>query len=497
MKKRDLSHIKDLDTAKDFINQLLDKIDELVAKVDKQAVQIKRLEEIAFGKKSAKRSKDDDSGPNVPAKPKKTKLKKSEANGRKKLPKDLPRVSIEHDISKEQSTCTSCQNSKLKYIGEVVTEQLEHIPEKFYVIKHKRYKYACPCCNGNVVVADMPPQPIDKGLPGPGLLSEVLINKFMDSLPLYRQIQRFKTHGIDLASSTLSDWVAQSAFLLEPLVHAMKEDALLPSNCIFSDDTTVPVLDKNKNKSHTGRFWVYMNNGSNTPLCVIYDYTKTRAQTFPKDFLDGYSGYLHADAYAGYNILCLTGSVIKCICWAHAKRKFNDIIKACSNHEIASKAEEFIGQLYKIESESKELEPDKKRAYRRRYSKPILIRFNRWLSKQLKVAMPKSAIGLALGYIRNNWRELINYLRDGFLEIDNNRAERAIKPLVIGRKNWMFAGSHKAAKNAAIIYSLIETCKLNNVNPRKYFADVLARLPSCKITDINKLLPYNWSAIEA
>lgn len=423
---------------------------------------------------------------------KKPKEVTSNANGRRSLPNDLLRVRVEHDVPEDQRGCPCCWRIRQR-IGKAITEQLECKPAELYVVEHVRFKYGCQICKGNIVTAPLPAQPIDKGLPGPGLLTEVILNKYQDHLPLYRQEQRFGRLGIYLSRSTLCDWVTQSAILLEPIVGLMKIDTLLPGIRIFTDDTPVPILAKGK--THTGRLWVYVGGGFERPICVIYDYSSSRSQTASQKFLKGYQGYLQADAYPGYDVLYKTGKIIEVGCWAHARRKFIDIIKTVKKPGLADLAVEFIGKLYEVERKAKHLTPLQRKYYRRRYSKPILKSFNRWLKISQKTTLPKSPIGKAIAYVLNHWRALNNYRSHGILNIDNNTAERGIKRLVIGRKNWMFAGSHDGAKNAAILYSLIETCKLNEINPFAYLKDVLTRLPTTLNKNLNQLLPYNWKPI--
>jgi transposase len=413
----------------------------------------------------------------------------SKANGRRLLPADLPRVRIEHDVPAEQQGCTCCWN-KMQRMGKVITEQLECKPAELYVIEHVRYKYACQRCKHNVVTAKLPPQPINKGLPGPGLLTEVILNKYQDHLPLYRQEQRFLRSGIDLPRSTLCDWVMQCATLLSPIVDRMKTDTLIPGIRIFTDDTTVPILAKGK--THTGRLWVYIGGGRESPTCIIYDYTPTRSQTAPQKFLKGYRGYCQADAYPGYDVLYKSGEIIEVACWAHARRKFTDITKITTATGLADIAIDWIGKLYEIERRGKLLTSFQRKYFRRKHSKPILKGFYRWLKHQHKKTLAKTPIGKAIAYTLNHWRALNNYLGNGILNIDNNTAERAMKTVVIGRKNWLFAGSHEGATNAAILYSLIETCKLNGINPFYYLQDVLKRLPTTLMKNLNELLPYNW-----
>ena len=320
------------------------------------------------------------------------------------------------------------------------------------------------------------------------------MSKYGDHLPLYRQQQRWLRCGMDLPRSTLCDWVQQSAEILSPLVAVMKEDLLL-LHSLHTDDTTVPV--QAKTKTHTGRLWVYVS-GRNQPLnCTIYDYTSSRSQQGPQDFLQNYKGYLHADAYPGYDKLYETGDIIECACWAHARRKFYDITQSVKSPSLADEALAFNGKLYAIEHETKSMESIKRYYYRRRHSKPLLKKFKRWLYRRRKNTLPKSPIAKAIAYTCNHWRALNNFL--GFADacLDNNTAERAIKPLVIGRKNWLFAGSHRGAKNAAVLYSLIETCKQNKINPADFLADVLQRLPTHLMKNIRVLLPYHWKALSS
>lgn len=411
-------------------------------------------------------------------------------NGRRPLPSEIPRVRVEHDLIGEQQYC-SC-GFKMHKMGKMVTEQLDCKPVEFFVIKHVRYKYACNNCH-TIVTAKLPPQPIDKGLPGAGLLAEVILNKYQDALPLYRQEQRFARQGIDLSRSTLCDWITESSLLLQPIVKLMREDSLLPSARIFTDDTPVPVLAKGK--THTGRLWVYVGGGFDAPNCVIYDYTRTRSQMGPKQFLKNYRGYLQADAYPGYDILYKTGDVIEVGCFAHARRKFFEVTLAAQAPGKAEIALEFIARLYAVEKQAKLFSPFRRKYYRRKYSRPILRQFYRWLMKEEMTLLPKTPIGLAVAYALNHWKALTNYLREGFLRIDNNTAERAIKPLVIGRKNWLFSGSDEGAKRSAILYSIIETCKMNEINPYFYIKDVLTRLPSTLVKDLKQLLPYHWKPL--
>ena len=339
----------------------------------------------------------------------------------------------------------------------------------------------------------MPEQPIDKGLAGAGLLAEILISKYQDALPLYRQQRRFARLGYDLPRSTLCDWVMQCATRLKPIVEAMTTACLMPARKLHTDDTPFPVLANNK--THTGRLWVYVGQADNAPPCTIYRYSKTRSHQVPCQFLATYQGYLQADAYPGYDKIYRDGKIIEVACFAHARRKFADIVKTLKEPSLAHQALDFIGLLYAIEKHSKPMTVMQRYYYRRRFAKPILNDFYRWLIRQNKTAPPKTPLGQALNYCLNHWRALKNYLGDGILEIDNNRAERAIKPFVIGRKNFLFAGSHFGAEQAAIIYSLIESCNMLNINTFDYFKDVLTRLPSTLNKNISDLFPCYWKPL--
>jgi transposase len=468
-------------------------IDKLTEQLTQLQHRLDKLLHLLYGtktekqKKPSKENKTDEQGQVVPSVQTKKQSRVPAKNGRRPLPPELPRVQQEYDLPLEQQQC-AC-GCKMHRLGKVITEQLDFKPAELFVKKHIRFKYACRGCD-TIVTAEFPPQPIEKGLPGAGLLAEIIINKYQDALPLYRQEQRFKRHGLDLPRSTLCDWVMQSAFLMQPLVDLMRQDALLVGPRIFTDDTPVPVLAKGK--THTGRLWTYVGGGKEEPTCVIYEYTPTRSQTAAENFLKGYRGYLQADAFPGYNVLYKDGNIIEVGCWAHARRKFFEITILVKEPGEADVALEFIGKLYEVERKIQPLPSRQKKYYRRKYSKPILQEFYKYLKKQEKRLLPKTPIGKAVAYCLNHWQALNNYLKDGILKIDNNTAERAIKPLVIGRKNWLFAGSHEGAEKAAILFSIIETCKMNEINPYYYIKDVLTKLPSTLMKDLHKLLPYHW-----
>jgi transposase len=418
------------------------------------------------------------------------------------LPAHLPREEVIHDLSPQEKSCGHC-GSFLSQIGVEEREQLETVFVQFVVKKHKRLKYACKCCGETVAIAKSPSQAIEKGIAGPNLLAQVLVDKYGDHLPLYRQEQRFKRHGIHINRSTLWNWVYLSSLSLAPLVEAMTKDLLVVGH-VFSDDTTMPTLrepiPENKGKkTKTNYMWTYngLSKKDKKPI-IIYDFTEGRDGKYPEEFLKGFSGYVQADAYSGYNGL-FTGDEdhpvrCRCVgCWAHVRRKFYEALKA-NPKSMGQKVLSMIGRLYKVEEACKKesLGTDKIRERRQKGSKPVLEEIHKWLVEYQPQVVPKSLLGKAISYALSNWKALNVYVEDGRLEIDNNRSERCIKGIVLGRKNYMFMGSVRGGKAAAIIYSLIETCKQNEVDPVAYFADVLARIPTHPNKRIHELLPYNW-----
>jgi transposase len=406
-------------------------------------------------------------------------------NGHRNIPDNLPRERIEYKL--QDLTCPCGCGNQLHKIGEVVTEQLEIIPAKIYVRQLVRFKYAGCITGEKVITAPMPNQPIDKGFAGPGLLADVLVNKYDDHLPLYRQSERLARHGIELSRQTLCDWVMQCADILQPIVNEMLPD-ILASPKIHTDDTVVPIQEEGRSKTKEGRLWGYLGSG---PPCVIYEYTPDRKQKWAEGFLKNYQGYLQADAYVGYDKIYKTLNIIEVACMAHARRKF---FESEPNKDELKKlpAIIYIGKLYDLERKIKDLCPAAKKAKRKRYATPILKEYKKWLlAKSIRV-IPKSPLGQAIAYTLNNWIALTRYLGNGILDIDNNKAERLMRPIAVGRKNWMFAGSDRGGRAAATIYSLIETCKLNNINPYEYLRDILTRIPNTLNRDIKTLLPYNW-----
>ena len=437
-------------------------------------------------------------------------------HGRRQLPANLPRKRIEHTLSQQQLPCPGCGHERIKF-AEEVSEQLEYEPASLFVVQHVRFKYSCRNCQEHVAVADKSPQPIDKGLPGPGLLAFVTVSKQGDHLPLYRQEEILGRHGVDLSRSTLCGWLAECAVLLQRLYDLMVA-RVLRSRVLHTDDTTVPVLDPALPHTRTGRFWLYF--GDRNHHYAVYQYTPNRKRDGPAEFLKNYQGYLQADAFGGYDGIYAGsgGKIIEVACWAHARRKFYDAQR--SSGAVAHDALARIGQLYAIEREVaevrhgesaegttcadswSELSGDERAAriaaVRGERAKPLLDSFGKWLGEQRGKALPKSPIGQAIGYALSNWTALCRYSEDGDLAIDNNLAERTLRPQAIGRKNWVFAGSDNGARTAAVLYTMIASAKANEVDPYAYLRDLYTRLPVLaaegKIaeTDLTPLLPDEW-----
>ncbi len=412
-------------------------------------------------------------------------------HGRKPLPAFLPRRRVEHPLPEAQCTCPEC-GARLVRIGEETSEQLDYQPASLFVIEHVRGKYACKACAGHVGCSAMPAQPIDKGRPGPGLLAQVITAKYADHVPLNRQVDIFTRHGVELSRQTLCDWVAEGAALLEPLYRDLTA-SVLASKVIHTDDTPVPVQDRERRQTRDGRLWVYV--GDASPPDIIYDYTPTRSRAGPLVMLADFRGYLQADAYAGYDALYATGRVVEVGCWAHARRYFWDAKAADEARALLALG--FIQQLYRVEAEAKDLTPAARGARRQGQAAPVLERFKQWLDEQADVVLPKSPIGEAVHYARAQWRALTRYVDDGDLTIDNNASERALRRVCTGRKNWLFCGSDEGGTRAAILYSIVATCKAHAIDVWAYLKDVLERIPTHPDRRRAELLPRNWHAARA
>lgn len=412
-------------------------------------------------------------------------------HGRKPLPAFLPRQRVEHALPAAQCTCRACGAALVK-IGEETSEQLDYQPASLFITEHVRFKYACHACEGTVVTSAMPAQPIDKGRPGPGLLAQVITAKYADHLPLNRQVDIFARQDVHLARQTLCDWVGAAADLLVPLYRDLTA-SVLGGTIVHTDDTPVPVLDPERRATREGRLWVYV--GDQTPADIVYDYTATRSRAGPGAFLGAFHGYLQADAYAGYDALYATGRVVEVGCWAHARRYFWDAKAADAARALPALG--FIQQLYRVEADAKALPADARRALRRERARPVLERFRPWLDEQADRVLPKSPIGEAVHYARAQWTALTRYVADGALAIDNNASERALRRVAVGRKNWLFCGSDAGGRRAAILYSLVATCKEHRIDPWAYLADVLARIPTHPDRRRAELLPRHWTTAPA
>ena len=411
--------------------------------------------------------------------------------GRKPLPKNLPRIQHIHDLSEAEKQCPC--GCALTQIGQTTTEQLEFIPAQVRVIEHIQLKYACKSCEGTIRQASKPAQPIPKSIATPGLLSHIVVSKFCDHLPFYRQESIMQRMGVDIARNTLCHWAIKCADLLDPIVARMQ--CLMNQYDVgYSDETVVQVLkEPDRSALSNSYMWLFIG-GSENQRCFIYRYHPSRAHTIPEAFWDLFTGYLHTDGFSGYQTLFNKKPITGVHCWAHARRKFIDVVKASKKAGLAHEAVKQIAQLYKIEKHCKNqgLDPGAIKDYREKKAKPILENLKRWLEDASLKVPPKSGIGGAINYTLKFWNGLTRYLEDGRLEIDNNLTERSIKPFVIGRKNWLFFDSMKGAKSGAIIYSLIETCKAHKVEPYAYLKYVLSKVRDCKTdADYDKLLPFN------
>lgn len=415
-------------------------------------------------------------------------------HGRKRPSKDLPRVRMEHEVPAEALICEECGKTKSR-IGEEVTEQLEYHPASLFVIEHVRPIHACTCCQEYVVTAPKPAQPIEKGLPGPGLLAHVIASKYCDHIPLYRQEAMLARHGADLSRTTLCGWVMACAELAAPVVEAMTK-RVLQSKVIHTDDTPVRVQGDTAG-TYTGRFWVYLGDAAH-PF-TVYDYTPSRKRDGPVAFLKEFGKgpvtpcYLQADAFGGYDGIYTgsQGAIREAACMAHARRKFYEARD--TDLARASRALGWVRQLYDIEAEAKTLDADARAALRQERARPILKDWQDWLESESSNVLPKSPMGKAIQYAQNQWTALNRYVDHGELDIDNNEAERALRAIAVGRRNWLFLGSDRGGRAAAILYSLISSAKRHGHDPFVYLRDLFLRIPAHPNKAIAELLPDVWT----
>ena len=393
---------------------------------------------------------------------------------RKPLPAHLPRD--EEVIAPSSEACGRC-GGRLKRLGEDVTEELEYVPGRFRVRRILRPKLSCACCE-TIHQAPLPSRPIERGRPGAGLLAHVLVSKYADHLPLYRQSQIYGRDGVELERSTLADWVGKSAALLEPLADAIGRH-VMSGQAIFADDTPVNVLAPGNGKTKTARLWTYVRDerpwAGDAPPAAHYRFTPDRRGKWPRDHLAGFEGFLHADGYAGFEELYRSGDIREVACMAHIRRKFFDV-HAAQGSAIAKEALERIAELYEVEAQARSQPPDHRKAIRQEKAEPVFDDLEVWLQAQLTRISAKSSLAGAIRYALARMKRLRCYLDHGILEIDNNTAERSMRAIALGRKNYLFMGSEGGGKSAAIAYTLIETAKLNGVDPQAWLTDVLAHI---------------------
>jgi transposase len=439
-------------------------------------------------------------------------------HGRAKLPESLPRIPVEHDLKPEEKLCPCCGQARCR-IGKEISEQLEYVPASFKVLQHIRHKYACkPCglgcekCDGKAHVetavknADLAPEPIAKGLAGPGLLAYVITAKLADHLPLYRLESIFARSDVHIARSTMCGWIMAAATLVKPLADLMAT-RVRQSKVIHTDETRIPVQECDEaGRCKNGRMWTYIGDEGNP--YIAYDYTPDRTRAGPAAWLSNFKGYLQADAYGGYDGIYARGGggqIIEVACWAHARRKFFEAKDADGKRSAEMLA--MVGELYAVENQAKakvaellKVSPaataEERQALirdlRQEFSVPILATIKTWLDEQQKLVLPRSPMAQAITYVLNQWEALNVYTTQGYLNIDNNAAERALKRIAIGRKNWLFAGHDEAAKSTAILTTLIASAQRHGVDPHAYLTGVLARIAATSTSQLEQFLPERF-----
>jgi len=417
--------------------------------------------------------------------------------GRRALPAHLPRIEIKHTLDDERCQCEHCKELMVP-LSEKITEQLDIIPAKVRVLRHHRTTYHCPGCKDALKTASLPPQPIPKSNASPSLLAWLIIAKYLDGMPLYRIERKLKRYGMPLTRSTQACWMIQCGQLIQPLINLMR-DRLLSYDIIAMDESRYQVLkEEGKTPQSQSYIWVQRGGPPESPV-ILYDYDPTRSHSVPLRLLEGFSGYLQTDAYEGYGAVCRENKLRSVGCMAHARRKFDEALKAQRTVDpnkqkstLAASALKQIQVLYKIERDIKQLCADKKYAIRQEKAVPLLNELKAWLDINILVVPPRSTLGKAMNYLHKQWDKLNVYTTDGRLRIDNNLCENAVRPFVMGRKAWLFATSVDGAKASANLYSLVETAKANGHEPHSYFQHALTKLPAAQsLQDIEALLPFN------
>lgn len=509
MVKSKLIQSENLDEVKDIALNLFD--ENRLYKSENRVLQeqVKSLQDRLFGRRSEKRVKDDKQlslfdipEPDLPIaeKPEIVTIEKHtrKKRGRRPLPDNLTRVEVVHELDEKQRQC-KCGHLK-SHIGQEISEQLDYIPAKVRVIKNIRYKYACKNCEGvedegpTVSIARMPDQIISKSIATPGLLAHILTAKFADALPFYRQEKQFSRIGIELGRSTMCNWAMKVAQACDILISMMKDD-ILESPMIGIDETTLKVI-KEPDRS-TSYMWIFRGGPPDKPI-VQFQYHPTKSGDVAASFLKDYKGIVQTDGYGGYDFLDTKKGILHVGCWVHARRKFKEVTKAAGNKTSslgnAGTALKYISLLYKIEKHAmdKKLSPDQIHDQRLEHAVPILDEFKKWLDARVEKVPPKSLLGKAINYTLNQWSRLIRYTENGIIRPDNNLVENAIRPFVVGRKNWIFSNTPNGAHASAAIYSLIETAKANDLEPYRYLKYLFEHLPQAMTTEEFKvLLPYN------
>lgn len=409
---------------------------------------------------------------------------------RKPLPAHLPRDEQIHAPGEE--ACPTC-GAELRHLGDDIAEQLEFVPASFRVIRHIRPKLTCTCCDC-IVQVPAPSRPIERGIAGPGLLAHVLVSKFADHLPLYRQSVIYAREGVELDRGLLADWVGSCAALLRPLVEAIRRH-VLAADKLHADDTPIPVLAPGNGKTKTARLWTYVRDDrpsqSDTPPAVWFAYSPDRKGIHPQTHLTAFKGILQVDAFAGFNALFDSGDIKEAACWAHARRKFYDLHEARPS-AVTTEALNRIGALYQIEAEIRGKPPDERRHLRQQKSLPLIDDFEQWLRATLLKLSRKSDTTAAIMYALNLWPALKLYCDDGRIEIDNSAAERALRGVAIGRRNYLFAGADSGGERAAAMYSLIGTAKLNGIDPEAWLRHVLATIADHPVNRVDEFLPWHF-----
>jgi transposase len=441
--------------------------------------------------------------PAAPTPPVETEPKKpgkGKPHGRRRPAAHLRREPRRYELTAAERLCPECGVIRDE-IGVQTTEQYDYKPAEVFVVEHQRVKYACKCCEGHVAIAPKPPQALDKGLPGPGLLAQIIVDKYQDHIPLHRSEQRFDRLGAPLPRSTMCDWMASSAELLMPLYQLLRQ-WVLQSKVLHTDDTTVPVRDETKTNHRYGRLWDYI--GDQDHPGIVFDYTVNHARDGPAEFLKDFKGFLQADAYGGYDGIYTgsNGTIIEVGCMAHARNKFTEADSTDPERVLAAKA--WVRKLYDVEDEATaiiardKLTGAEAAAIRLRLRKekavPLLTSLRQWLVEQKEQVLPKSPIAAAINYMLNQWDALNRYTTDGDLHIDNNISERTLKLIGMGRINWLFLGSDNGGKTAAVLFSFTATCKHLRIDTFAYLRDVLGRLPTHPTDRLDELLPHRWQS---